>query len=418
MIVVVGAGVIGVTTAYYLARAGHQVTVLERASAAADGCSFANAGILAVGHAESWAGPAAPRRMVRAVLGREPSMRLTKLADPALWRWGLKFFANCSTAAHSRNSGRMLRLSLLSRALQQEIDAQVGFDYAQSHDGAYYLYKSETQFADRLKSLHRDDANRFLPQTAGELIAADPALAVFAGSLSGGLRSSVDAKGDCRAFTRMLADWLGRNHGVRLHCNCTVTGFETGNGGVRAVMTTDGRFGCSQIVLAAGTETPKLARLLGADPAIYPVKGYSATYPIVDGTRVPALPFIDETDLVAVTRLDNRLRVTAVAELAGHDRSVPAPRAAHLDAYVRKHFEGAVAIDQASHWAGLRPTTPSGVPYIGCLRTFENVWINAGQGQLGWTMAAGAGRVVADLIDGAEPPVRDVSEPASWLVAW
>jgi len=185
---------------------------------------------------------------------------------------------------------------------------------------------------------------------------------------------------------------------------------------VQAVKTDKGEIACAQVVLAAGAGTLQIAKHLGVRPAIYPVKGYSATYAIRNPDRIPKRPIVDETCLVAVNRLGGRLRVSAIAEFAEYDRSTSDERTAYIDGYVREHFGDAVDLKAAEHWAGLRPTTPGGAPYLGRLRAFENAWINAGHGQLGWTMAAGACRVLAKRINGEPAQVEDISEPAAWLI--
>ncbi|SDX96584.1 D-amino-acid dehydrogenase [Ruegeria halocynthiae] len=412
----IGAGVVGVATAYHLAQQGHQVLVLDQASTPAAMCSFANAGIIAVGHASSWAGPAAPRQLLRAVLGQEPSVKLSRCMDADMWRWGLKFLRNCTTISHRRNSDAMAMLSRHGRDALQQMEAKVGLTFDQSHDGVYYLYTSSTQYAARLKGNTGADTG-FTPHDAATLMKLDPALRAFDGRLQGGLISSVDSKGDCQKFTTGLVEWLTAKGNVSFHFGTTVTGFASRGMDVSAVLTDKGRFACDHVVIAAGTETPKLTASFGVRPLIYPVKGYSATYPILDASRIPVRPFIDETSLLAVTRLGDRLRVTAIAEFAGYDRTVTADRVAYLDTYVDQHFSGAVDVAQAEHWAGLRPTTPSGRPYLGRLRQTSNVWLNAGHGQLGWTMAAGAGEIMAAMISGNPNNAAQVSETAHWLTA-
>jgi len=413
-IAVIGAGVVGLTTAYYLARRGHQVTVIDQAAGPAQGCSFANAGIIAVGHAESWAGPAAPRQMIDACLGRAPSIKISKILDPALWRWGLAFLRHCTSRAHAANTDAMASLSRYGRSKLQDLEQATGLSFDQDHLGAYYLYGDPVAYEARARAVSDADAG-FEPLDAAALIDRDPALRAFAGRLAGGLLSSVDSKGDCHRFTQALAAWLHDRALVSFRYDTTVTGFRREAAHVAKVCTTNGDLPCDQVVVAAGAQTAALTAPLGVRPLIYPVKGYSATYPILDGSRIPAHPFVDETNLVAVTRLGDRLRVTGIAEFAGFDRTVPAARAAHLDAYVTGHFDGAVDLSGAQHWAGLRPTTPSGRPYIGQLRAIPNVWLNAGHGQLGWTMAAGAGAVLADLMNGAQASLVGVSETAPWF---
>lgn len=413
-VAVIGAGVIGVTTAYHLARQGFQVLVLDEADVPAAMCSHANAGIIAVGHASSWAGPAAPRQMVRAFLGKEPSVMVSRFMDPDLWRWGLSFLRNCRAAAHRKHSDAMALLSRHGRSALQDLEREAGLIFDQAHDGVYYLYTCPTQFAARLQGDFGGDTG-FTALDAPTLMQMDPALQTFDGRLQGGLISNVDSKGDCQKFTTSLANWLSDQGNVTFHFGCKVTGYDIRGATVHAVLTDTGRYACDHVVIAAGTATPKLTASFGVRPLIYPVKGYSATYPILDASHIPDRPFIDETSLLAVTRLGDRLRVTAIAEFAGHDKTITADRVAYLDRYVARYFSGAVDVAQAEHWAGLRPTTPSGRPYLGRLRKTANVWLNAGHGQLGWTMAVGAGEVLAAMIAGKPNSGAQVSETARWL---
>ena len=414
-VAVVGAGVVGVATAYHLAQRGYQVVVLDQADAPAAMCSYANAGIIAVGHAASWAGPEAPRQMVRAMLGKEPSVKISRLMDPDLWRWGLSFLRNCNVAAHREHSNAMATLSRHGRDALRKMEAEMGLSFDQAHDGVYYLYTSQAQFAARMQGNVGPETG-FTPYDATTLMAMDPALKAFHGKLQGGLISDVDSKGDCQSFSAKLVDWLTARSNVTFHFGTRVSGYDTKGARVRAVLTDTGHFACDHVVIASGTETPKLTASFGVKPMIYPIKGYSATYPILDANRIPNRPFIDETSLLAVTKLGDRLRVTAIAEFAGHNRNITADRVAYLDTYVDQHFSGAVDVAQAEHWAGLRPTTPSGRPYLGRLRKTSNVWLNAGHGQLGWTMAAGAGEVMAAMISGAPNTAAQVSETARWLI--
>jgi len=415
MIAIIGGGVVGVSTAYHLAQAGHAVTVIERDAELASECSFGNAGVIALGHAESWAGPRAPRQMARALAGRDPAVRVTRAGDPRLWSWGLRFLSQCTGAAHRRNSDRLMRLSVYSRAQLQAIEAAEGLDYHQRHDGAYYLYTDRAQFHARRDAL-AGNAD-FVALDRHEVVAQEPALAGFGAKLAGALRSTIDSSGECPRFTRDLAARLEVRGQVRFRTGCRATGFRRAGGRIVAILTDQGEIPCETVVLAAASATPALAAKLGFAPAIYPVKGYSATYPIRDAGRVPARSFVDETSLVGVSRFGDRLRVAWRAEFAGHDTSVSDKAAAVIADYARQRFGDAIDIDGGLYWAGLRPTTPGGAPYLGRVRTCENLWINAGHGQLGWTMAAGAGRVLADLMGGQVPAVRDVSHPARWLEA-
>lgn len=415
MIVVIGAGVIGTTSAWFLAKAGLAVTVLDCEAEAANGCSYGNAGVIALGHAESWAKPAALGQMARALAARDPAVRVSRIMDPMLWRWGLAFLSNCTNAAFARNSDRLLRLSRYSRDTLRALERDIGIAFEQAHDGAYYLYEDAAAYRHRVEGLKRAEARAFRPMSPTELAAEDPALAAFRTRLAGGLLSDIDSKGDCRAFTQALAALAEREHGAQFRYGRRVTGFIRQAGRVTAVRAGDEEIPCDQVVLATGAATAQVAKPLGIRPLIYPVKGYSATYPTRDDARIPLRPFVDETNLVGVTRLGPLLRVTSTAEFAGHDRSLSARQSALIDAYVRDRFGDAVDVARCEHWAGLRPTTPTGAPYLGRLRAYENAWINAGHGQLGWTMAAGAARILADRMTGRTPEIEDVAEPAPWL---
>ncbi|MDF2140903.1 FAD-dependent oxidoreductase [Paenirhodobacter sp. CAU 1674] len=413
-IVVIGAGVIGTMTARALAKRGRRVTVIERLPGPAQLCSRGNAGIMAVGHAKAWAEPAAIPALGQALLGRAPGIRVTRLMDPALWRWGVEFLRHCTTAANKVNTDKERRLSRYSRDMLQAAEAEMGLPAATWHAGALYLFQDAAQFRNyaakvgagaEITALSRDD-----------LIAREPGLAAMRDRLAGGLLSRIDSVGDCHLFTGRTAAWAAEN-GVEFRYDTDVTGFARANGRITAVQTDAGPIACAGVVLATGVETPDLTRPLGFAPAIYPVKGYSGTWRITDPAGVPKLPFVDETELLAVANYGDRLRVTAIAEFAGRDRSLPADRVKLLDAYVRRSFGAAVDLDHPEFWTGLRPTTPAGPPYLGRVRRFENLWINAGHGQLGWTMSLGAAETLAQAMAGEPPALRDVSSRARWLEA-
>lgn len=414
--VVVGAGVVGVMTARALALRGRRVTLIDSRPGPAELCSRANAGILAVGHAKAWAGPDAIGTMMRAVAGREPRLRLTKLGDPTLWRWGLEFLGQCTPSAHRINSDRLRRLSLFSRDLLAKAESAMGLPKETRHDGALYLFQNRAQFEAHVASLG-DEADGSMDVIDGDaVLALEPGLAGIE-SLVGGIMSHVDSVGDCRLFTARTCEYLAGMNVAELLFERTVTGFRRAGGRIVAVETDGGLVDCADVVLATGVGTPDLCRPLGFVPQIYPVKGYSGTWTIVRPERIPQLPFVDETELLAVASYGDFLRVTAIAEFAGRDRSVPEDRTALLDSYVRRNFGGAVDLDTPEFWAGLRPSTPSGPPYLGRVRKVENLWINAGHGQLGWTMALGSGEILADLVTGAAPALSDVSARARWLEA-
>lgn len=355
--VVVGAGVVGVMTARALALRGRRVTLIDARAGPAELCSHANAGILAVGHAKAWAGPRALDTMLRAVAGREPGVRLTKIVDPALWRWGMEFLGQCTASAHSVNSAKLRRLSSYSRDLLVKAESAMGLPSETRHDGALYLFQNRAQFEAYSASLgdNPDASMEVIDRDA--VVALEPGLADMEG-LVGGIVSHVDSVGDCRLFTTRTCDYLAGTNVADLLFNRTVQGFRRAGARIQAAETHAGPVDCADVVLATGVETPDICRPLGFAPRIYPVKGYSGTWTILRSERIPRLPFIDETELLAVASYGNRLRVTAIAEFAGRDLTVPESRMALLDSYVRRHFGNAVDLETPNFWAGLRPTTP------------------------------------------------------------
>lgn len=412
--VVIGAGVVGIMTARALKQRGYDVTVIDRLTGPAEFCSRGNAGLMAVGHAKAWAEPSAIRSMVRAFGGREPAVKISKITDPALWRWGYEFLRHCTTSRNVSNTQKLQKLARMSRDMLSAAETDMGLPPDTRHNGAIYLFQDEEQFrhyADKIGTGHEIE---LLDRDA--LIAMEPGLAGMADRLAGGLRSHVDSVGDCHLFTKRTGNWLTQQ-GVEFQYETEVTGFGCENGHISAVNTSNGSVPCSYAVLTTGTEAPDLARRLGFSPNIYPVKGYSGTWRITDPSGVPKLPFVDETELLAVSNYGDRLRVTAIAEFAGRDRSLPDARIKILDDYVRRNFPSGVDLETPEFWAGLRPTTPAGPPYLGRVRLYDNLWINAGHGQLGWTMSFGSAEILAQAMSGQTPALKGVSATAKWLDA-
>ena len=412
-VAVIGAGVVGTMTARSLMNRGRKVILIDAHDGPAELCSHANAGIMAVGHADAWASPGAVSSMLRALAGLEPSLKVTRLADPALWSWGAAFLRNCTRKAHQRNSDRLQRLSRYSRDLLAAVEAELGLPQDTRHDGGLYLFQNQAQFDTRAAGL-TGDGLEIMPRE--RLLETEPALRKMGDRLKGGILSEVDSVGDCRLFTQRTVESLRSSNRLQACFKHRVTGLRRDGNRITAVETNHGSIACGTVVLAAGVETPHLTRPLGFAPQIYPVKGYSGTWQILDPAGVPRLPFVDETELLAVATYDGKLRVTAIAEFAGMDRSLPVERKRLLDIYVRRTFGDAVDHGSATYWTGLRPTTPGGPPYLGQVRRYENLWINAGHGQLGWTMSLGCGELIAQAIGGERPALQDVSEPGRWLI--
>ncbi|MEZ5841188.1 MAG: FAD-dependent oxidoreductase [Hyphomicrobiales bacterium] len=416
MLHVLGAGIVGVMTAYHLAEDGHEVTVIDREAEAAEGCSFGNAGLLAAGHSSPWAGPGAPRQMVKAALGLDPAIKIGGLPDAALAAWGIAFLGECTASAHARNSGRLARLSRLSRELTRDIGERLGLDYAQQHEGSFYLFGDRRSFDEFARAIeaggHADD---FIACDAAGVVAREPAFARLAGELAGGFLSLVDSSGDCRRFTRELAGRLSASGKVTFRHGVTATSLRRQAGRITAIETDAGAMPTAGVVVALGTATPALLKPFGIRVPIVPVRGYSASFPILDADRAPRLSAIDEVNFVGLSRLGDILRVTAIAEFASRETSVPQHRADYLSAYAQRVFGDAIDVDNGSFWTGARPATPAGPPFLGRIAGIDNLYINAGHGTLGWTMSAASGRLIADRIAGRAPMLADVSSTAAWL---
>ncbi|TIS13031.1 MAG: FAD-dependent oxidoreductase, partial [Mesorhizobium sp.] len=369
-IAVIGAGVAGITTAYALARRGINVAVIDALSGPAEMCSRANAGIIAVGHAKAWAGPDAIGGMMKALAGRAPSVKVTRLRDPALWRWGVEFLFNCRLSAHRTNTETLQRLSSYSSALLTAAETEMGLSKEIRHQGGLYLFQNSSQFDSHAASIKREGNDSIEVLSREALIAREPALSALP-DLVGGLFSAADSVGDCRLFCQRTAAYSKQVCGVSFHFNTRVTGFRRSGNTIAAVKTGRGNIPCAGVILATGIETPDLTRPLGFRPNIYPVKGYSGTWTVTDPAGVPALPYVDETELLAVATYGGKIRVTAIAEFAGRDRSLSEHRIERLTAYMRRCFGKSVDLETAEFWSGLRPTTAAGPPYLGKIRGFD-----------------------------------------------
>jgi D-amino-acid dehydrogenase len=301
--------------------------------------------------------------------------------------------------------------------LLAKAEDEMGLPKDTRHSGGLYLFQDESAFERHVASLgdNTDKTEVEVLDRAG-VLALEPGLAGL-DRLAGGLLCHVDSVGDCRLFTKRTCDFLACSNVAEFLFRRRVTGFRRAGGRIEAVETDAGDAECDAVVLATGVETPRLCGPLGFTPPIYPVKGYSGTWTVTDPQGIPSRPFVDETELLAVASYGGKLRVTAIAEFAGHDRGLRADRTALLDAYVRRNFGETVDLETPEYWAGLRPSTPAGPPYLGRVRQYENLWMNAGHGQLGWTMSLGCGEVLSALIAGEAPPIAAVSAGAPWLEA-
>lgn len=405
-IIVLGAGVIGVTSAWYLARAGHQVTVVDRQPAAAMETSFANAGEISPGYSTPWAAPGIPQKALRWMFQRHAPLVLHASADPARAGWMAKMLRNCTADAYAVNKSRMMRIANYSRDCLGALRAETGIHYDERTRGTLQVFRDAYQVKAVQKDIEvlRADGVPFEMLDAEGCVAAEPGLAFSRHLLAGGLRLPNDETGDCHVFTQTLAA-LAEAEGVRFLYGTAIHGLEGSSSRITAVRTSAGRLVADGFVVALGSYSPALVAPFGVKLPVHPVKGYSLTLPIVDEARAPVSTVMDETYKVAITRLGDRIRVGGLAELAGFDLSLSPRRRATLAKSVGELFGGAGDLDRASFWTGLRPMTPDGTPIVGA-SPIGNLWLNTGHGTLGWTMAAGSGRVLADLISGRTPEIK------------
>ena len=405
-VAVLGAGVVGVASAYYLARAGHEVTVVDRRPAAAMETSFANAGEISPGYASPWAAPGIPTKAVKWLLMRHAPLIVQPTLDPAMLRWLVAMLRNCTPDRYALNKERMVRIAEFSRDRLEALRDEIGIRYDERMQGTLQLFRTQAQLDGAAKDIAvlRDMGVAFEVLDKAGCIGAEPGLARAADDFVGGLRLPGDETGDCFKFATALAV-QARTLGVAFRFDETITALETDGGQVTGVRTATGEIKADAYVLALGSYSPLLLRPLGLRLPVYPVKGYSITAPIVDEPGAPVSTLLDETYKVAVTRLGDRIRAGGMAEISGYNNALPARRRETLERSVGGLFPGAGDLKGASFWSGLRPMTPDSTPVIGAT-PLRNLFLNTGHGTLGWTMACGSGHLIADIVGGRAPAIR------------
>lgn len=404
-VLVLGSGVIGVTAAYYLAARGHDVSVIDRGSAPALETSFANAGEVSPGYSAPWAAPGLPLKAIKWLWMKHRPLVIWPRADPAMWLWGLRLLRNCTVDRYAQNKSRMLRLAEYSRDCLRQLRADTRISYDERARGTLQLFRTQAQ----LDGAYADTAVLDQFQVTYKLLdregctAAEPALARVKEKIAGGLQLPGDETGDCFKFTQRLAA-LAARRGVKFQYDTRVVAIEVHGRRVSAVATASGRLCADIYLMALGSYSPLLLRPAGLPIPVYPIKGYSLTVPITDPAGAPESTVMDETYKVAVTRLGDRVRVGGTAEVAGYDLTLRPARRATLEHVVHDLFPAGGNPSWAEFWTGLRPMTPDGPPILGPT-PIGNLYLSTGHGTLGWTMAAGSGRVIADMISGLAPEI-------------
>ncbi len=405
-IVVLGSGVIGVTSAWYLAKAGHEVTVIDRQAGPSLETSFANAGEISPGYSSPWAAPGIPAKAVKWLFMKHAPLIIQPRPDLAKLTWMAQMLANCTTPAYQTNKRRMVRLAEYSRDCLMQLRADTGISYDERTQGTLQLFRTQKQVEAAAKDIDvlRADGVPFEVLDRDACVVAEPGLSAARDKIAGGLRLPGDETGDCFKFTTSLAT-MAAALGVTFRYGLSIDALEADAGRITAVRTSAGRITADAFVVALGSYSPQLVAPLGIKLPVYPVKGYSITVPIMDAARAPVSTVMDETHKIAITRLGDRIRVGGMAEIAGFDLSLNPKRRATLEHSVEDLFGGAGDQGRATFWTGLRPMTPDGTPVVG-RSPVSNLFLNTGHGTLGWTMAAGSGRVLADLVSGRSTEIE------------
>ena len=418
-VIVLGAGIIGISTAWHLLQRGHTVIVVDRQPAAARETSFANAAQISVSYCEPWANKHAPFKAFKWMFQNDAPLLFRPQLDVQQWRWGLQFLAQCNDAAFERNVAQLVALGAYSHAALKDVVRETGIEYQRLERGIAHFYSDEESFAEangaaRLMQLH--GVQRRVVSTA-ELLKIEPAFQAFSNQIVGGTYTASDESGDARVFTEQLAARCGQQ-GAQFLYGHDIEQLHKAGGELESVRLRDRTTGQAvrltgdAIVAACGSYTAPLLRTVGVDLPIYPGKGYSATFPILNADKAPTVSTIDDKMKIAMSRLGNCLRVAGTIELGGFDLSLDSPIArARCQALARRVEQVLPGVcdtrlesqgGQPNFWCGLRPATPTNIPFIG-QTPVHKLWVNAGHGTLGWTHGAGSGKAIAELISGDKP---------------
>lgn len=404
-VLVLGSGVIGTVSAYYLARAGFEVVVVDRQEGPALETSFANAGQVSPGYASPWAAPGVPLKAIKWLVTQHAPLAIRPTGDIHQYLWMAQMLRNCTAERYAINKERMVRLSEYSRDCLDELRAETGIAYEGRQLGTTQIFRTQQQVdaaAKDIAVLERSGVPYELLDRDG-IARAEPALAHVKDKLAGALRLPNDQTGDCFLFTNRLAE-LARQLGVEFRFGQKIERLEAVGDRLNGVWIDGQLITADHYVLALGSYSPQLLAPIGIKAPVYPLKGYSLTVPITNGDMAPTSTILDETYKVALTRFDNRIRVGGMAEISGYDLSLNPRRRETLEMIVNDLYPQGGDLQAATFWTGLRPTTPDGTPIVGATR-YRNLFLNTGHGTLGWTMACGSGRFLADVIGRKRPQI-------------
>ncbi|MEM5273875.1 D-amino acid dehydrogenase [Cupriavidus taiwanensis] len=408
-VLVLGSGVIGITSAWYLAKAGHEVTVVDREAGPALGTSFANAGQISPGYASPWAAPGVPLKAIKWMFQEHAPLSIRPDGTLFQLQWMWQMLLNCSAGRYAVNKERMVRLAEYSRDCIRALRAETGIAYEGRQQGTLQVFRTDEQMHGAAKDIAvlEQAGVPYQLLSREELAASEPALAAVRHKLAGGLRLPNDETGDCALFTQRLAGMAG-TLGVRFLYNRSIDGLMSQGDAVTGAVVDGEPMSADLVVVALGSWSTQLVKpfLRGmSNLPVYPLKGFSITVPLSDASRGPVSTVLDETYKVALTRFDDRIRVGGMAQIVGYDRSLDPAKRRTLEHVVTDLFPGAGDVSQATFWTGLRPMTPDGTPIVGPTQV-RGLWLNTGHGTLGWTMACGSGKLLSDLVSGKSPAIR------------
>ncbi|QYY30765.1 MULTISPECIES: D-amino acid dehydrogenase [Cupriavidus] len=408
-VLVLGSGVIGVTSAWYLAKAGHEVTVVDREAGPALGTSFANAGQISPGYASPWAAPGVPLKAIKWMFQEHAPLSIRPDGTLFQLQWMWQMLQNCSAERYAVNKERMVRLAEYSRDCIRALRADTGIAYEGRQHGTLQVFRTQDQLDGAAKDIAvlEEAGVPYQLLSREELAASEPALAAVSHKLTGGLRLPNDETGDCQLFTRQLAA-MAEALGVKFQYNRSINSLMTQGDAVTGAVVDGEPIAADLVVVALGSWSTQLVKpfLHGmSNLPVYPLKGFSITVPMTDAARSPVSTVLDETYKVAITRFEDRIRVGGMAQIVGYDRSLDPAKRRTLEHVVTDLFPGAGDVSEATFWTGLRPMTPDGTPIVGPTQV-RGLWLNTGHGTLGWTMACGSGKLLSDLVSGRSPAIR------------
>ncbi|WJV64475.1 D-amino acid dehydrogenase [Pectobacteriaceae bacterium CE70] len=404
-VVILGSGVVGVSSAWYLTQAGHEVTVIDRQPEPAQETSAGNAGQISPGYSAPWAAPGIPIKAIKWLFQRHAPLAIRPDFSTEQLRWMWQMLLNCDTSHYKINKARMVRLAEYSRDCLQVLREKTAIHYEGRQGGTLQLFRTQQQYENAYRDIAvlQDAGVPYQLLETSELITVEPALAGVSHRLTGGLRLPHDETGDCQLFTKQLAQ-MAAAAGVTFRFGRTVQYLEVAGQRVTGVQCDGERITADAYVVACGSYSANLLQQWFKIP-VYPLKGYSLTIPLTDEASAPVSTVLDETYKVAITRFDQRIRVGGMAEISGFDLSLNPKRRETLEMVVRDLYPHCGSIEQATFWTGLRPMTPDGTPLVGC-SPLQNLYLNTGHGTLGWTMACGSGQLLADIISEKTPDIE------------